>query len=309
MTSPISTSALFGALQSNIGATQTQVATYASQVASQKVSTDLAGYGQSAGALTAVNSLSSRLTGYVANAQALSGKLGVQDQALSTVASSAETAKNAVAEALANNSGDDLITSLQGALSSASGALNTQYGGRYLFSGGSGDTAPVAASKLSDLTAASPQFKNGQLIQTSRLDDSTVVRTGVLASDAGGPLLSALQAVAAYDAGPNGPLGSTLTADQSAFLTGVLGQFNGAVSASNTVVADNGVTAKQVDEATTVLTNQQTAVQGVISNLTVPDEAKVATQLSLAQTTLQASAQIFSSLQSDSLLQLLSPSG
>ena len=41
--------------------------------------------------------------------------------------------------------------------------------------------------------------------------------------------------------------------------------------------------------------------------MTTPDEAKVATQLSLAQTTLQASAQIFSSLQSDSLLQVLSP--
>ena len=310
MMSPISTAALFGALQSNIGATQTQVATYSNEVASQKIATSLAGYGGSAGALTALNSLSSRLGGYVGAAQALSGKLGVQDSALSTVAASAENAKDAVSEALANGSGDDLMTTLQGALSSAAGALNTQYGGQYLFSGGQADTAPVAASQLSDLTAASPLssvFKNGQLTQTSRLDDTTVVRTGVLASDAGGPLLGALQAVAAYDAGPNGPFGSTLTPDQSAFLSGVLDQFNAAVSSTNTVVADNGVVAKQVGDATTTLTNQQTAIEGVISNMTTPDEAQVATQLSLAQTTLQASAQIFSSLQSDSLLQVLSP--
>ena len=310
MMSPISTAALFGALQSNIGATQTQVATYSNEVASQKIATSLAGYGGSAGALTALNSLSSRLGGYVSNAEALSGKLGVQDSALSTVAASAENAKDAVSEALANGSGDDLMTTLQGALSSAAGALNTQYGGQYLFSGGQADTAPVAASQLSDLTAASPLssvFKNGQLTQTSRLDDTTVVQTGVLASDAGGPLLGALQAVAAYNDGPNGPFGSTLTPDQSAFLSGVLDQFNAAVSSTNTVVADNGVVAKQVGDATTTLTNQQTAIEGVISNMTTPDEAQVATQLSLAQTTLQASAQIFSSLQSDSLLQVLSP--
>lgn len=309
MMSSISTAALFGSLQSNIGATQNQVADYANQVASQKVSTDLAGYGAAAGTLTAVNSYNSRLSSYVTNAQALQGKLGVQDQALSTVGTAAQSATSAVSEALANNSGDDLMTTLQSALSSAAGALNTQYGGQYLFSGGQADTQPVSATQLSDLTAASPLssvFKNGQTKQTSRLDDTTVVQTGVLASDAGGPLMGALQAVAAYNAGPNGPFGATLTTDQQNFLTGVLSQFNAATSSANTVTADNGVVAKQVETATTTLTDQQTAVQGVVSNMTVPDEAKVATQLTLAQTTLQASAQIFSSLQSDSLLQVLS---
>ena len=308
MISPISTAALFGSLQASMGVTQNQVADYGDQLASQKVSTDLAGYGASAGALTAVNSLSSRLTEYVGNAQALSGKLGVQDQALTTIATSAQNARSAVANALANSSGTSLMTALQGALTSAAGALNTQYGGQYLFSGGQADTAPVSAAKLSDLTAASPLssiFKNGQLQQASRIDDTTVVQTGVLASDAGGPLMGALQQVAAYDAGPNGPLTGTLTSAQSAFLTGVLGQFDAAIGAANTTVADNGVIAKQVEDATTTLTDQQTAVEGVISNMTVPDAAKVITQLTLAQTTLSASAQIFSSLQSDSLLKVL----
>ena len=309
MLSPISTSALFGSLQANIGATQTQVAQDANEVASQKIATSLAGYGSSAGTLTAANSLTSRLTSDVNGAEALSGKLGVQDTALSTVATSAQDARSAVAEALANDSGDDLMTTLQSALSSAAGALNTQYEGQYLFSGGQGNTAPMSATQLSDLTAASPVssvFKNGTLKQASRIDDTTVVQTGVLASDAGMAAMSALQQVAAYDAGPNGPLSGSLTSDQQAFLTSVLGQFDTAISATDTVVADNGVVAKQVSDATTTLSDQQTAIAGVVSNLTVPDEAKVATQLSLAQTTLQASAQIFSSLQSDSLLQALS---
>jgi flagellar hook-associated protein 3 FlgL len=310
MIGSISTAALFGSLQSNIGATTNQVADYANQVASQQVSTDLAGYGASAGTLTAVNSYAARLTSYVNNTQALQGQLGVQDQALSTVGTAAQNATKAVSEALAQNSGDDLMTTLQSAMTSAVGALNTQYGGSYLFSGGQGQTQPVTATQMSDLASANPVssvFQNGDLKQTSRLSDTTVVQTGVLASDAGEPLMSALQAVAAYNAGPNGPFGATLTADQQSFLTGVLSQFNAAVSSSNTVTADNGVIAKQVEDATTSLTDQQTAVQGVVSNMTVPDEAKVASQLTLAQTTLQASAEVYSSLQSDSLLQLLSP--
>jgi flagellar hook-associated protein 3 FlgL len=306
MMSPISTAALFGSLQSNIGTTQNQVADYANQVASQKVATDLAGYGSSAGTLTAVNSYNSRLSSYVANAQALQGKLGVQDQALSTVGTATQDATNAISEAIANNSGDDMMATLQSAMSSAVGALNTQYGGQYLFSGGQAGTQPVTATKLSDLTSGAPVFQNGQLKQTSRLDDSTVVQTGVLASDAGSPLMGALQQVAAYDAGPNGPFGSPLSSDQQNFLTSVLNQFNAAVSAANTTTADNGVVAKQVENATTTLTDQQTAVAGVVTNMTTPDEAKVASQLTLAQTTLQASAQIFASLQTDSLLQALS---
>ena len=312
MMSPISTASLYGSLAVNIGAAQTQEAKYTGELSSQKVATDLAGYGSTAGTLTAVNSVSARLTSYVANAQALSGKLGVQDNALSQVASAAQSARTAVAEALANNSGEDLMTTLQAQLSTAAGALNTQYGGQYLFSGGQANTAPVAASQLSDLTAASPSssiFRNGTTAQVSRLDDSTVVQTGVLASDAGGPLMSALAAVQAYDAGPNGPLSGTLTANQASFLSGVLSQFDTAISSANTVVADNGVVAQEVDAKTTQLSDQQTALAGVVSNITVPDEAQVATQLSLAQTTLQASAQIFSSLQSDSLLQVLSPTG
>ena len=43
MLSPISTSALYGALQANIGATQPQEANATAEMSSQKVSTDLAG--------------------------------------------------------------------------------------------------------------------------------------------------------------------------------------------------------------------------------------------------------------------------
>ena len=309
MMSSISTANLFASVASNIGTTETQEAQDAFEVSSNKLADDLAGYGSSAGTLTTTNSVNARLTSYVANASAVSSKLDVQDQALGEVGTAAQNASTAVTEAIANNSGADLMTTLQAQMTTATNALNTQYDGQYLFSGGQSSTAPVAASQLSDLTAASPLssiFKNGQTPQVARLDDQTVVQTGVLASDAGTPLMTALAAVQAYDAGPNGPLSGTLTAAQSSFLSGVLDQFNSAVASANTTTANTGVIQQQVTAAQTQLTDQQTTLQGVVTNLTVPDEAQVATQLSLAQTTLQASAQVFSSLQSDSLLNMLS---
>ena len=311
MMSPISTANLFASMASNIGTAQTQEAQDAFEVSSNKLADDLAGYGTSAGALTTTNSVAARLTSYVAGAQALSSKLDVQDQALTQVSTAAQGARSAVAEALAQNNASDLLATLQTQLSSAADALNTQYDGQYLFSGGQASTAPVAASQLSDLTAAAPLssiFKNGQTPQVSRLDDQTTVQTGVLASDAGTPLMSALAAVQAYSNGPNGPLTGALTPAQTTFLTGVLSQFDSAVSSADTTAAGTGVIQQQVSAATTQLSDQQTTLQGVVTNLTVPDEAQVATQLSLAQTTLQASAQVFASLQSDSLLNILSGS-
>jgi flagellar hook-associated protein 3 FlgL len=311
MISSISTSALFSALQANMATSQTQVAQDAAEVSSQKVAQDLDGYGAQASTLTAVNSLNSRVSSYIANANALSGKLDVQSQALTQLASAAQGARSAVAEAVGQNDGSDLMATLQTELSSAAGALNTQYDGQYLFSGGQSNTVPVTATSLTQLGSASPLssvFQNGQTVQASRLDDNTVVQTGVLASTAGTPLMSALQAIQAYNAGPNGPLSGPLTSAQASFLTSTLSQLDSAISAANTTAAQTGVVQQQVTTATTNLTDQQTALQGVVSNMTTPDESQVATQLSLAQTTLQASAQIFSSLQNDSLLTALGSS-
>ena len=205
MISSISTSALFNAMRANIATSQTQVAQDAGEVSSQKVAQDLDGYGSGASTLTAMNSLNSRLSTYITNANALSGKLAVQDNALSELGTAAQGARSAVAEAIGQNDGSDLMATLQTELSSATGALNTQYNGQYLFSGGQTNTVPVTATSLTQLAAASPLssvFQNDQTIQTARLDDNTVVQTGVLASSAGTPLMSALQAIQTYNAAP-----------------------------------------------------------------------------------------------------------
>ena len=204
-------------------------------MASQKVSQSLAGYGDQTASLTALNSTAAQLNSYVDGAQSVADKLATQDTALSTVSTAAQAARTAIAQAVGQDNATTLIQTLQAQLTTAASALNTQYQGQYLFSGGQVNTPPVATTSLSslntpaDVTAA---FKNGQVVSASRLDANTVVPTGVLASDVGTPLFNALQAVQAYNAGPDGPLTGALTSDQQTFLSGVLSQFDGALAST-----------------------------------------------------------------------------
>jgi flagellar hook-associated protein 3 FlgL len=304
----ISSASNYQSVLLNIMSAQSAQNTAQQQVTTGKIADDLSGYASQADALTASRSLQARLTTYVANGAELTDKLTAQDQALSTVATATQSARDDVSEALANGDATALMTSLQSQFSQATSALNTQYNGQYLFSGTATNTAPVAASALSDLTGSggvAGVFKNDQTKTVSRLDDNTTTTTGVLASDVATPLFTALQSIQAYSAGPNGPLTGTLTSAQTTFLQGVLTQFDSAYTTVNNAVAANGIVQDQVAASQTSLKDQQTALTNTLGDLTDADSATAASNLALAQTALQASAQVFATLNNASLLSVL----
>jgi flagellar hook-associated protein 3 FlgL len=304
----ISSASNYQSVLLNIMSAQSAQNTAQLQVTTGKIADDLSGFASQADALTATRSLQARIDTYVTNGSALTDKLTAQDQALTTVATATESARTDVSEALANGDATALMTSLQSQFSQATSALNTQFDGKYLFAGDQTSTAPVDASSLSDLTGSggvAGVFKNDQVKTVSRLDDTTTTTTGVLASDVGTPLFTALQSIQAYSAGPNGPLTGTLTTAQTTFLQGVLTQFNSAFSTANNAVAANGVVQDQVTASQTALTDQQTNLTNTLGDLTNADAATAATNLQLAQTSLQASAQVFATLNNTSLLTVL----
>ena len=304
----IATSTSYQSSLLNILSAQSAQNTAQAQYTTGKLATDLDGYSAQADVLTATNTLQARTTTYIANGAALSDRLTVQDQALSQVATNTESARSAVAEALATGDSTALITNLQSQLSQTVSTLNTQYEGRYLFAGGVTNTAPATAQNLTDLTAAggvAATFKNDNNATVSRLDDNTKVTTGFTASSVATPLFNALAQIQTYNAGPNGPLTGTLTTAQTTFLTGVLSTFDSAYASVNNQVAQNGLVQTQVATSQSALKNTQTALTSTANDLTEVDQAKAATTLTLAQTALQASAQVFSSLKSVSLLNYL----
>lgn len=296
-------SALLNILQGQTRQQQAQV-----QVSTGKVATDLKGYGVHADSLTATRSLQSRVEGHISNAKMLSSTLEVQDQVMSQLATTAQSARGAVAEAIATGSTEGLMSALQGFLSQTVDSLNTEYQGRQLFAGGQSDTKPVASLTLADLTAAptiASLFNNDQLKITNRLDDNLTVSTNFLASDLAAPLMTALKAVQALNQGGLGPLSGNLTQAQSAALEGMLSGFDGAWSNLNEAVAENGGLQNRVSSIQTALEDRQTALSGVLGDITDVDMSAAVSRLQLAQTAVQASAQVFATLQGSSLLNVL----
>jgi flagellar hook-associated protein 3 FlgL len=303
----VSTAGMFQSVLYNIQSEQQQLSLASTQAGSEVIGNSVEAYGSSAEQLVATNSLQSQVTSYISNGNLLSTKLSVQSQALQQVESAAQSAVTGISDAIANNDPTGLTTTLQAALSSAATALNTTYNGQYIFAGDATNTQPFTASSLSDLTAnpdISSVFANGTTATVSRLNGNTVTTTGFLASDVGKPLATALQAFQTYIAST--PLSTPLTADQSTALAGLQSQFNDALSSATDVVAQNGVIQGEVTNNITDLTNQQTALQGVASNITSVNMGQVDTNLQLAQNALQASADVFQTLQTSSLLNLLS---
>ncbi len=298
------------------------------QISSGKVAADLKGFGINTEALTAAQSLKTRVDGFAQNASTLSVKLDSQNLALTQISDAGQGARQAIANALASGNGQGLMTTLQSYFGQVSGGLNTQYNGQYLFAGGRTATPPVAASAMSDLvttpavppaTAWDPTpwtpnpattynnvFQNDQLAATSQLDESTSIQTGMLASNVGGPLFNAFAQVEDYQQSSGQPISGQLNADQTNFLTNMLKTFDSANKGMIDTVASNGLMQNRVADAQTTQQDRQTTLETMISGITDVDVAAASSKLSQAQVALQASAHIFSSLQSSTLLNYLS---
>ena len=305
----ISTATTYNSALLNILSAQNRQQAAETQVSTGKVADDLKGYGVRADALTAARSLKARIDGYVDSAKSLGSTLDVQDHALEQLAGAALSARGAIAEALATGSAIGLMASLEGHLGQAVDALNTEYQGRHLFAGGQSDTEPVGPLSLASLTAAptiAGLFSNDDLAMTRRLDDKATMKVGFLADDLGEPLFTALEAVQALHEGPLGPLTGSLTPAQTNALQAMIGAFDSAWNGLNEAVAENGGMQNRVEAARISLTDRQTALTAVLGDITDVDMAAAVSRLQLAQTALQASAQVFATLTGSSLLNVLS---
>jgi len=281
------------------------------RIATGKVATDLSGFGRGAETLNALKAADARLSGFIATGEAAQARLDTQALAFDRLIESTDIAREAVANALAAGRFDGLMLELEGSFQAAQGALNLKHQGAYLFAGARTTDTPVEAETLADL-AAEPTlndvFSNDQLVGSARLDDTTVVTTGFLANDIGGPLMQVLRAVQAYHAGPSGPITGQLDAAGRAFLEQQLAAFDSARETAVLAGARNGALQNRVESLLGAQQAQQTQLSGLIGDRTDADMAQAVTDLNLSQVAIQASAQVINQLREISLLNLLSSS-
>lgn len=306
----VSTAGNYATVLANLTSAQTAQIYFGNQVATQKKGTDLKSYATSADTLTAMHTVNARLQTYTDQNTIIADKLSQQDVALNQVTDAAGNIRDAIANAIANGSSETMMEEIQAQMSSAVQGMNAQYNGKYLFSGGQVQTQPVTAQNLSDLSPpanVSSFFKNDNYKMQNKLDDSTTITSGMLASDIGTPMMQALQNIQAYvDA--NGPFTGTLTQQQQDFLQGQLKVWDNVRTNLTSQTASNGLVQQRVTESKNAVAGQQTTLTGMIGDITDADMGQAAAQLQEAQMAVQAAAHVFQALQSSSLLSIL-PAG
>ncbi|MDB5465145.1 MAG: flagellin [Phenylobacterium sp.] len=308
MVDRISTAGNYSAILANLMAAESRQVDAENRVSSQKNGNSLKDFANQAETLTAMKTVDSRITNYQDSNSQIAAKLTTQNTALSATADAATAVRQAITDALANDSADALMQQVQGQFQTAVSSLNAQYNGKYLFAGGQVDTQPVSATQLSDLTSGAPIssfFQNDSFKVQAKLDDSTTVTTGQLASNLGTNMMTSFQALQAFDTGGSGPLSGPLTAAQRTFLQNQLASWTTIGTDLTTATAQNGIIQNQVDTVGTRLVDQQNTLTGMIGNITDADMAKAATDLANANLSVQATAQVLQVMQSSSLLNLL----
>lgn len=304
----VSTAGNYSAVLANLMAAQQRQIDAGAQVSSERKGSSLKDYARDSETLTAVRSMKTRVEGFLDQTQILSSRLAMQDTAMGQVSDAAQAARDAIANALATGSGATLMQEMQLAFSNTTQGLNTKFQGEYLFSGGQVNKQATTAGQLSDLTAApstASLFQNDQFKISNRLDESTTIQTGVLASDLGGPLFDAFKNVQAFAETPAGAFNGTLTDAQRSFLESALTNFDSVHKGLINANAKNGLAQSQVDNARSDLSSRKDSLETTFGDLTNVDMAAALTRLQQAQTSVQAAAQVFNGLKDASLLNYL----
>ena len=278
------------------------------RVSSQKNGKDLKEYAQKAETLAAMRVVDRRTKAYQDQNGLIADKLTNQDQALNQVADAAGQIRQTIADALATDRADTLMSDLDNLFKNAVQGMNTSFDGKYLFAGGQINTKPVTATSMADLTAGPPIasfFQNDTFKAQAKLDDSTTVTTGVLADSLGVNLMNALKTIQTFSTGPGGPFTGQLTDTQRTFLQGILPGWDTVRRDLTLTTAQNGLTQKRVGDVASSLVARKDTLTLMIGDVTDADMAKAAADLSAAQLAVQASAQVFMSLKQSSLLNFL----
>jgi len=278
------------------------------QVSSGKVANDYAGYKDKVAVLEAARSAGARVDAYQQATQLAITQTDLQDTQISSLGDLAARLRQALTDAVGQNDGTTLMTEANAIFDSAAQILNSKdANGNFMYGGERNDTPPFTATSLADLMAmpsASDAFANGSIKQSVRVADGETIETGVLASDAGGDLMSLLKDIASY-ASTNGSFTDPLTPDQSSFLTGAIGTAKTAADNLNNVAAANGFIYNRLKDASDRQDSLSSLYKGFVSDIEDVDMPTAVTKLNQNQVALQAALKVTAQLQQISLLNYL----
>lgn len=303
----ISTAMIPASALANLAKAQQTLVEASRQSSAQTKANDLKGYGREAQTLVSAERLVARTQGFLTTGKELTTRMQIQDVALGRAADVISKLKDDLFQNVGLESGEGVRSQLEEAFAVVKDAMNTNIGGRYLFGGQLNDRPPVTATDLNSL-AANPltsSIQQGAQPQEMRVEEGRTTDAGLVASDFITQAMSSIKALAAVDNGPDGPFSGPLTANQKAAIQTELGNLATAYDKILSAQSENGRLMKQVDSASTRQQSQLDTLNGAVGGIVDVDLAQVAVQLNQAQFSYQASASVFNTLRSMSLLDVL----
>lgn len=306
----IATAAIHQTASADIQRAQESLFEAQRQAGSERKADDLRGYARDANALVSARSYERLTSAYIDSGRELSNRMQLQDVALGQTREAVDNARLAVTEAVGLQRGDELMNRLGAAFSAAVGSMNSSYAGKYIFGGVREDEPPVAVSSLTEVAALQragnldDAFENADRRTRVQLDAQTVVDAGPLASDVAQAAFAVFADIQDY-VETNGPLDGELSDAERTFLQTQVTRFDAALSGVISEQSGNGSAAERVETVLVRQEQQNDYYTGLVAEIEQVDLAEVATRLSQAQTTLQASAQVYATLRGSTLLDLL----
>lgn len=290
--------------RANAGLNKTQF-----QIASGKKAQYFKEIAEQAGVLLSAKRVVDRNGHYAQTVTELKQKLEQQNLGLGQIETAAKDLRQTVIDAIANDSGLAFMDNINAVFQGALAALNTKIDGQHLFAGTRTDVPPLNVSSLDDLSAAptiASIFENNGVKAAVTVDEGVEVEYGMLASDLGTQLMSALQAIKQFnDTNPDGPIDGPLTAGQRAFLDGQIANLKTVAEGVTGLVAQNGVVQKRVDAIETHLSDIKIATQQFISDIEDVDLPSALTRIQQDQVAVQAAARMAATLGQLSLMNFL----
>ena len=281
------------------------------QVSSGKQSQDYAGLGDKTAALESARAAKARADSYQSNTQLAVTQTNMQDTQLTSLSGLANELQQAITTASGNGDGSSLMSTASDIFDQAAQILNsTNSSGNYIYAGQTADRKPFTGTSLASLGGTPPPavssfFQNGTQKKSVVTGDGQTVQIGVLASDVGTQLMTALQDLVQADT-PPGSLGGQLTSAQSTMLTtNVLPDARAAATGLNDATAQNGEVYQRLQETVTTQQSLSTMYAGFVSNIEDADMGKAVINLNQDQVALQAALQVTAKLGQISLLNYL----
>lgn len=299
----ISNVSTYGALQSllqNMGTVQNSLNNSQEQVSSGYVSQTFDGISPDVQRLTSMNAQLTRISNYQTGNTTIIGQM----QTASTVLGQATTIAGSIKSLIQSQISGTLNVSafnqqIQSQLSSLAAALNTSYGGNYIFGGTNTSSPPVKTPVPANNVVGVPDdsyYQGGDLSPMVRISDSQTLTPGINAND-----LSFQKIIAgvnqALQASVSGNTAQTLKSAEDLVDSGL----QGVISLQSTVNS-NILTVQQYNTQSQSI---QTYFKSVVSNITSSDVVSLSAKVAQDTSVLQASFATFARISQLSLVSYL----